>query len=643
VHLMLRKQDAIKHWDRLEMPANYPGVAVLVEICSKDPCSAGSCKHALQRLLVLAVHLPAGPETNHFIARKKRLYLMLDSLCKQLQDNPPHAMLLLGDFNIRQEEVKTMTKVIKSSQIPFAEAPGAPSRGPRREALDASLAEYEGTSWDPRHNSFKFDAPKIFGYNFDRIFYVGNIHVSAALVGHSQTHAGIRRFALSDHYAVRGVLTLGLLDGSTAEPNRAGRLIGNVNLHLCILNRQEQAVLNAAEMRVKQTFHSRIAQQQYQGQELTAKMKRDKIQVLLQRQNQRKSYWESVFGDSCSFFLDHAFLSSFDIRKTIDFVTNCFTSVIKPPSVHPDGGFANAGNTCYVNVVAQVLLRLLPVRTMIKQHTCSDPKSCVLCALWDSKDSLGRGRFAQMPRLAVDRHLLGSQFADNQQHDAVEFLESWISLARAAEIKSGKAQDVPFGCDIRFPEQRTTITSMDSLFLTVEERRGQCPNCEQSSIDYTASYVVKLPLPLVETGTPSEAVLPEQLYHTFCARTQPTDYATPCCPHNQYWEQRRYIGQPKVLLLHVRRQANLNTLSRHLVSTSEDLSLDDGTDLKLGNWRLQAIIYHHGRNMNHGHYTCACRHSDDCFRYYDDKRVFTMQNLQTNLSAVVLLVYVRRQ
>ncbi len=453
------------------------------------------------------------------------------------------------------------------------------------------------------------------------------------------------KFALSDHYALRGVVTLGVNNGASEQPHRPGRLKGHVNMLLGKLCRDEQVVLKTSEMRARQEFLERLSHQQDVGQQLTVKMHREKAKLLEERRLKRKDRWECIFGDQHSFFSNDVFLGQMNIDQATNFVSRCFDFAIPQRVFRSDVGFARVGNTCYVNVVAQVLLRLQPITAMLQKHSevpCTNVTSCVLCALWDSKSSLGSSR---LPRLANDRHLVGAAFADENQHDAVEFLECWIAKARAAEIKNGEATQLPDEYGIRFPEFTATVTSLDSLFLTIEERRAQCANCARAAIDYSAAYVLKLPLPMVENGTVMESpnrVSPQQLYHTFCAREQPTQYVQSCCNKPNYWEQRRHVGRPKVLFMQVRRQANLTSLSRHMVLTTEDLQLDDGTVHKLGNWCLQAVIYHQGKHMNLGHYTCACKASDGYFWYYDDTRGTRLTSMEYNLSQVVLLVYVQR-
>lgn len=536
--------------------------------------------------------------------------------------------VLLGDFNIRQEEESTMLKLIQ---------------GAMGKKQKTSSADYSGQSWAPMQNRFKAGGPRVAGFAFDRVFYHGDAYAASCLVGHARVHAFTSRFALSDHFAVRSVLALGLDEGKEDQPHRVGRFQGHVNMVLGKLSREEQNFLDVTEMDAKHSFHSRLAQEKHVGEQLSRKEAEQRNKEAQEQQRKRKAHWDGIFGDDLSFFsggLAEAFSDLPELQfDSASFFLLCpaigSADIMPCLSGIPRAGFYNAGNTCYVSVIAQVLLRLPAVNKFLQAHSknCQEGISrCVTCCLWESRQYLGKGK---APPLADRRKLVSDRFSDGAQHDALEFLGFFIDEARASEIRAGRTCCMPL--PISFPERDAKVTSLDTLFLTMEERRFQCDRCGKVRAERTASYIMKLPLPTEETFRErSGAISPAELYNTFCART-PVDFA--CCRTPRCQEQRRHLGRPEILLIQVRRESSSERLERHQVFLEDNLTLDDGTKEKMGSWRLDAVIFHHGQSMQSGHYTCACRDASGRFYYFDDRRVTPLESLNYYWSRAYLLIY----
>ena len=110
--------------------------------------------------------------------------------------------------------------------------------------------------------------------------------------------------------------------------------------------------------------------------------------------------------------------------------------------------------------------------------------------------------------------------------------------------------------------------------------------------------------------------------------------------------QCRVLKWPNVLLVQVGRQIDGQAdVSRQHVRAEVRLELPG-----LGMMELAAVVYHVGRQVTTGHYTCACRGTDGMFWYFDDltRRDSGCRRLSGDVEQflprrVYLMVYVRPQ
>ena len=103
-------------------------------------------------------------------------------------------VLLLGDLNVRSEEFVTLTDT-----------------GVWQDAY------YDGKSWNPMSNRFYEQEPgfREEGLSFDRMLYRGDVWIVSFLAGTGRRWADGRGYALSDHFAVYGLLDVHACHGSS--------------------------------------------------------------------------------------------------------------------------------------------------------------------------------------------------------------------------------------------------------------------------------------------------------------------------------------------------------------------------------------------------------------------------------------------
>lgn len=135
------------------------------------------------------------------------------------------------------------------------------------------------------------------------------------------------------------------------------------------------------------------------------------------------------------------------------------------------GCFAFTGNTSFVGVIVQVLLRLPSMALWLGQHAAMcNTNGCFTCALWASRASPGSGVHAKAPTMSLER--LGQygqleEFCDGKSHAAVVFLAEFLDQAHVDECR---VIDWP-----GFPGM--LCSHVDRLFGFVAEQRIACHVC----------------------------------------------------------------------------------------------------------------------------------------------------------------------
>ena len=160
-------------------------------------CSAVAAwvKFDATRLLVVSVHL--APHAEGAMTRLRQMASVSKFVSGELEkcrvtaglgsgtEADEVGVLVLGDMNVRSDEVPEML-----------------------ETGDWCEAKYYGKSWNPMVNRFYAQEPgfRTEGHSFDRLFYKGSVNAVSFLAGTGRRWSNGRAYALSDHFAVYGLL-----------------------------------------------------------------------------------------------------------------------------------------------------------------------------------------------------------------------------------------------------------------------------------------------------------------------------------------------------------------------------------------------------------------------------------------------------
>ena len=124
----------------------------------------------------------------------------------------------------------------------------------------------------------------------------------------------------------------------------------------------------------------------------------------------------------------------------------------------------NGGNMCYVNSVAQVLLRTPAIVEWLKWHRLNGcvhgEAGCMLCALWKTQESLENGTSDRARTTLVKyRAQVSAEFDNESQQDVVAFFGELVDRFKDREIAGGR-----FGIWGHVQEVHPMVTRGDRSF-----------------------------------------------------------------------------------------------------------------------------------------------------------------------------------
>ena len=358
------------------------------------------------------------------------------------------------------------------------------------------------------------------------------------------------------------------------------------------------------------------------------------------RQERRRQLRESAFG-SGGLFGDGVSAVPSDgvivpcspqeiiIRDLSDVPRGSWESVRQVPLA----GMWNIGETCYLNCVAQVLIRTPAMLEWLKRHVENGcPRAhgdCVMCGLKQTYDQMLRGivgRRSVVPVIAARRRAVGPEFSDGQ-HDAVSFLEQFLDRARDVEVQYDR-----YGLWRGLQQTHPVATQVDRLFGFVQETRRQCMECRGTVRSWYANEKILRVSPELQDGGPATMA---ELYLASCGQHETSVVCHQCGRDTVHRTHVRMMTAPNVLAIHVRRQEG----ARVPVAVEQQLDLP-GCPLM----ELVGVVYHNGQSFQSGHYTCLCRGPGGRFWSYDDSRPVhreVREIAHVKPKQVVLAVYAR--
>jgi len=301
-------------------------------------------------------------------------------------------------------------------------------------------------------------------------------------------------------------------------------------------------------------------------------------------------------------------------------------------------GFANLGNTCFLNSVLQVLTYTAPLVNYANsdehRNSCASVGFCMLCEFKNHLIRVAKHNAQNGPirPMSIIQRLscISKNFKFGRQEDAHEFLRYVIEAFRKSCLAGKKNLD-------RFSKETTAI---NQIFGGLFRSQVTCLSCKKSS--YTFDPMMELNLDIKESNTVLEAM-------KRAVRTEKLDgenkYSCERCKKKAVALKRGNIHTPpKILTLQLKRFDFQRLFGGKI---SKDVRFDESLDLSpfLSNksdkpvlYKLYAVLVHSGFSCNSGHYYCYVKAANGIWYEMNDSRV-SQVGLQTVLRAQAYLLF----
>jgi ATP-dependent DNA helicase PIF1 len=598
-----------------------------VQLPRDVPAVAGRCVVIGVEVLFVAVHL--APQQTGEEARAEQLRRIL-AAC------PHKAVVVLGDFNVRKKEAEELCEEHGLRDMP-----------------------YSGNSWAPKKNLFYENQREVrdFGACFDRIWCVGPLWAEGHMIGACRVYCAGKGFFLSDHFGLLGLVDVhaayGTAGGGDSEVARRRRgALGNMRDESVMA----EGFLTRDRERLGEQQRALLAERAAQRER--GDVMRAAARLRKEREGRARAALEEVFGAGSLFAADGSGAPVPPAAEQVELEGFKTLPVVGDQEVWARsvrGGYpALNGLSCgtgtrtgmsYVVSLLQVLLRLPALSAWLSEHAqhCSEAQTaeqraerCASCVLWRSRaafeDRPGRRSLAQ---LVAHRSLAGSRFGRGAENDVVEFLEGLLAEMARIELAAARAKIWPDMGDAG----RSWCTQLDRLFAHVCEERSRCAGCGRVDVKFTRSLVLAVAAPLEA----DRVVGVTDLYIESCRR-RPSNRTLLCCGdcrvEGENAAQRRVVTTPNTLLVRVRGAEPDGSVRRYAVEAEERLRLPGLDPLE-----LVGAIFHEGKTLEGGHYTCASLGPDGNFWFFNDERPpFRpgLAGLRERRREVYLLVYARQ-
>ena len=596
------------------------GVAARVRVAS------GRGSSGADEVCVLAVHLPAADKAAQRAGALREALRSLD------QNGVERArVLVVGDCNVRDEEVGALC-----------------------EAEDMRDATCAGKTWGVSWN--RFFADQLYsgpGLRFDRAMFGEKLFARAHVIARGPVVFEGVQFCMSDHFGL-----MVYVDVADVFAQR-----GRGRLEAARVRRGEvcRACDVGGEREAQEVRDRRQAAREQQGLDRERAVGRDREafaqgqqKAARERARRRQALYDAAFGGE----------SLFDGDVVVEMpgggarISAPSAMVVPGAEGWQDGGWeevaglpvvgmVNLGNTCYVNSVLQLLLRVPAVHDVISRHGPDQcPRAlvgedCVVCLL---RQTLGQVMAAsrpvgvRAPKLAQERAAVDEQYGDEQQWDASEFLGHWFERARQVELEAGRC--VPWGDGWIHGQAGFRVTHWDRLCRSVTETMSRCRGCGLCRATYGSAEMVSV----VPPADRRVWMTTSELYLRACGPEEQDEANRLECPRCQSLQvhvlQWRVCEPPIVLFVRVLRPVaagGQGVLLRRRVDVEEEIQLPGFPRMVLA-----GVLFHNGDTVRAGHYTCMCRGRGGVFWMYDDAKVYAVQGGvgEQKPTQVHLMVYV---
>lgn len=339
-------------------------------------------------------------------------------------------------------------------------------------------------------------------------------------------------------------------------------------------------------------------------------------------------------------------------------------------------GITNLGNTCFVNAVVQVFLRIEPFARALKSHAEQagqghESRRCFLCGAHSTAQAL-RGVLGDASQVAMHARegLYGDQFAAPlvrpvgggprqrnllaaKQGDAFEFLRSFVDQAVEKEPRSAQRADPDF--ETQYGD-RSAIR--DGIFGILLRARKRCSGCTAvDDVLENRRWYVALDFPPQSGDGPHSTEL-RSLWELEFREKQPDgckcpDESPTGCGQFAYTQSFMEREPPILVIVLNRGKARHITNSRGEVSEERTKIASavsfpaELTFLRTGRYGFCGAILHHGPTPDSGHYTAICKVGDGIYGPFDDakgcKSTTNWEDVASvrNQRDVYILVYAR--